>query len=61
LKKEEEEDEESSKKNWKDQDVETMILLRGEMELEFLKNAKKQGMISTNVIFWKKIGKKIRF
>lgn len=61
VKNEKEEDEESAKKNWKDQDVETMISLRGEMEPEFLKNAKKQGMISTYVIFLKKIGKKIRF
>ena len=46
-----EEDEESNSKNWKDHDVETMISLRAEMELEFLKNSKKQGMISTYVNF----------
>ena len=46
-----EEDEESSSKNWKDHDVETMISLHGKMELEFLKNSKKQGMISTYVTF----------
>jgi len=32
---------EEDKKHWKDADVEVMIALRGEMEPEFLKNAKK--------------------
>ena len=41
--KEVEEDEESNSKKWRDRDVETMIAMRGEMEPEFLKNAKKQG------------------
>lgn len=40
-----EDEDESAAKNWKDCDVETMIALRGEMEPEFLKNAKKQGEI----------------
>ena len=51
VKKEKEEDEESGSKNWKDHDVETMISLRGEMEPEFLKNTKKQDMISAYVNF----------
>ena len=51
VKKEKEEDEEFGSKNWKDHDVETMISLRGEMEPKFLKNVKKQGMISTYVNF----------
>ena len=51
VKKEKEEDEESNSKNWKDHDVETMISLHGEMECEFLKNAKKQGMIFAYVNF----------
>lgn len=51
VKKDKEEDEDLSSKHWKDADVETMISLRGEMESEFLKNAKKQGMIFACVIF----------
>ncbi len=42
--KEKEGETEEDKKHWKDADVEVMIALRGEMEPEFLKNAKKQGM-----------------
>ena len=34
------------KKHWKDADVEVMIALRREMEPEFLKIAKKQGMLN---------------
>jgi hypothetical protein len=33
---------EEEKKHWKDANVEVMIALRGEMEPEFLKNAKKK-------------------
>ena len=32
---------EEEKKHWKDADVEVMIALRGKMEPEFIKNAKK--------------------
>ena len=39
--KEVKEDEEFGSKNWRDRDVETMIAMRGKMEPEFLKNAKK--------------------
>jgi hypothetical protein len=45
-KKEDEEDE--KKKHWKDEHVLQMIALRGEMEPEFVKNAKKQGMYVLN-------------
>ena len=41
-----EENEEFNSKDWRDRDMETMIAMCGEMELEFLKNAKKQGKIS---------------
>lgn len=40
-----EEDEKYGSKNWKDYDVKTMISLHGEMEPQFLKNAKKQNTI----------------
>lgn len=43
VKKEDEEEEEEGKKHWKDEHVLQMIALRGEMEPEFVKNAKKQG------------------
>jgi len=49
-----EEDEELSSKNWRDRDVETMIAMRGEMEPEFLKNAKKQGKFFANLNFLKR-------
>jgi hypothetical protein len=35
------EDEEFSSKNWRDCNLETMIAMRGKMEPNFLKNAKK--------------------
>ena len=38
------------KKHWKDADVEVMIALREEMEPEFFKNAKKQGMSNVSVV-----------
>ena len=44
MKKEKEGETEEEKKYWKDADVEVIIVLRGEMEPEFLNNAKKQGM-----------------
>ena len=40
----EEDEEEKSRKNGPDCEVETLIAIRGEMEPEFVKNAKKQGM-----------------
>jgi len=40
MMKEKEGETEEEKKHWKDADVEVMIALRGEMEPEFLKNAK---------------------
>ncbi len=45
MKKEDEEGEKAEKagKNWADGGVLHLIALRGEMELEFTKNAKKQG------------------
>lgn len=46
VKKEEEEEEEDDKKHWKDNHVLQMIALRGEMDPEFVKNAKKQGNCS---------------
>ena len=50
MKKETEGETEVEKKHWKDADVEVMIALRGEMELEFLKNAKKQGTLKFSVV-----------
>ena len=50
MKKEKEGETEEEKKHWKDADVEVMIALRGEMEPEFLKNAKKQGMLNFFVV-----------
>jgi hypothetical protein len=38
-----EDEEEEDKKHWKDEHVLQMIALRGEMDPEFVKNAKKQG------------------
>jgi hypothetical protein len=49
-----EEDKELSSKNWRDRDVETMIAMRGEMEPEFFKNAKKQGKFFANLNFLKR-------
>ena len=40
---EEEEEEEDKEKLWKDDEIEILIALRGEMDKEFLKNSKKQG------------------
>jgi hypothetical protein len=40
--KEEDEEGEKARKNWADGDVLHLIALRGGMELEFTKNAKKQ-------------------
>ena len=59
--KEVEEDDEFGSKNWRDRDVETMIAMRGEMEPEFLKNAKKQGKIFANLIFFQKKSSDFRF
>ena len=50
MKKEKEGEIEEDKKHWKDADVEVMIALRGEMEPEFLKNAKKQGMLNFSIV-----------
>ena len=50
MKKEKEGESEEEKKHWKDVDVEVMIALHGEMEPEFLKNAKKQGMLNISVV-----------
>ena len=50
MKKETEGETEAEKKHWKDADVEVMIALRGDMEPEFLKNAKKQGMLNFFVV-----------
>jgi hypothetical protein len=63
MMKEKEGETEEEKKHWKDADVEVMIALRGEMEPEFLKNAKKQGMSNVSVVqfFFKKTKKKFRF
>ena len=36
--------EEDNKRNWLDSEVEALIALKGEMQPEFIKNAKKQGM-----------------
>lgn len=40
---EDDEEGEESKKNWADSEVETLIVLRREMDAEFVKNWKKQG------------------
>ena len=42
--KKEEDKEDEEKKHWKDEHVLQMIALRGEMEPEFVKNAKEQGV-----------------
>jgi hypothetical protein len=47
--KKEEDEEDKEKKHWKDEHVLQMIALRGEMEPEFVKNAKKQGMYVLNI------------
>jgi len=39
----EDEDEEDTKARWKDEDIEMLIALRGEMNDDFKKNNKKQG------------------
>jgi hypothetical protein len=46
-----EEYEEFGSKNKRNHDVETMIVMCGEMELEFFQNAKKQGKIFPNLKF----------
>ena len=38
------EDDDDNKRNWLDSKVEMLIALKGEMQPEFIKNAKKQGM-----------------
>jgi hypothetical protein len=48
TKKKEEDKEDEEKKHWKDEHVLQMIALRGEMEPEFVKNTKKQGMYVLN-------------
>jgi hypothetical protein len=50
MMKEKEGETEEEKKHWKYVDVEVMIALRGEMEPEFLKNVKKQGMSNVSVV-----------
>ena len=40
----EEDEEKESKKNWPDCEVETLIAICGEMQFEFVKNAKKQSI-----------------
>ena len=51
TKNKEKEGETEDKKHWKDVDVEVMIALRGEIEPEFLKNAKKTRYVK----FWRLI------
>ena len=36
-------EDDDSKRNWLDSEVETLIALKGEMQPDFIKNAKKQG------------------
>lgn len=50
-KEDKEEEEEEDKKHWKDEHVLQMITLRGEMDPEFVKNAKKQGDLLIPKIF----------
>jgi hypothetical protein len=37
-------EDDNDKRHWLDSEVETLIALKGEMQPEFVKNAKKQGM-----------------
>ena len=37
-------EDDDNKRHWLDSEVETLIALKGEMQPEFVKNAKKQGM-----------------
>ena len=47
-------EDDDNKRNWLDSEVETLIALKGEMQPEFVKNAKKQGKYSMSFRFPRK-------
>ena len=47
-------EDDDNKRIWLDSKVETLIALKSEMQLEFVKNAKKQGMYSMSFRFPRK-------